>query len=422
MSALAQLLLSQGARVTGTDRLCDRGVETLVIEKLRRLGIAIAPQDGSALGAGVSALVVSTAVEDDNPDMLAASANGVPIRHRADMLAECLSDMRCIAVAGTSGKSTITGMLGWIFEQTGYDPTVVNGAPVLNWQDENSIGNVRIGQSDVAIIEADESDRSLLRFDPEFSTISNISRDHFELEESIDLFAQFARRTAREVIVGPTVPRDRLGKNIYTAQGLPSAEGQTLVYRDTEFICPQPGRHNLENALVAVALCDRFGIELGPVRAALAGFAGIERRLQTVGRFQCARVIDDYAHNPAKIAAAWRTAAHGARRVIGIWRPHGFGPLHAMRCELVNTFKALCSSSDRLVIMPVYYAGGTTERRTTSRDLVDLLLEAGLPAHYLSDYDGLRHYLERNATAGDTILMMGARDPRLAQFAHELVL
>jgi UDP-N-acetylmuramate--alanine ligase len=420
MSALAQMLLARGAQVLGTDRLCDQGTQTPTLSKLKSAGVEMRPQDGGALTKDVAALVVSTAVEDDNPDVIAAASLGIPIRHRSEVLSAAIAGQRCIAVGGTSGKSTITGMLGWIFEQCGLDPTVINGAPLVDWARPDRVGNFRAGASDIAIIEADESDRSLLRFQPEFSTISNISRDHFELDETVAIFRRFAELTSRETILGPGVDPEQFTGRTFQARGIFDDAAGRFIYHGTEFKSPLPGRHNLENALVAAALCEHFGIALETLRDALQSFGGIERRFQIVGSFKGARVVDDYAHNPAKIAAAWRTAAAPDGRVIAVWRPHGFGPLHAMRSELTDTFRRLCRAEDILFILPVYYAGGTTSRKIDSEEFVRGLVEARISAKYLTDYQKLHAELESLATPGDTILLMGARDPQISEFARML--
>jgi UDP-N-acetylmuramate--alanine ligase len=167
MSALAQVLLGQGMRVSGSDRHFDRGEDLEVIAKLRGAGVRFLPQDGRGVTAGTAGVVVSTAIEKGNPDLEAAECRAVPVMHRAEMLARAAAGKRCVAVTGTSGKSTVTGMIGWILDQAGADPVVVNGAPVLNWVTPAAVGNVRLGKSDLWVLEADESDRSLLRYHPD---------------------------------------------------------------------------------------------------------------------------------------------------------------------------------------------------------------------------------------------------------------
>ena len=201
MSALAQALAWGGARVTGSDRLWDRGVEMPVWEGLRRAGVELVRQDGSGVDAETSAVVYSTAVEEGNPDFAAARRFGVPLRHRAEMLAGLAEGKRVAAVAGTAGKTTTTGMAGWVLEQVGMDPTVVNGGGLVDWASGGLPGNARRG-GETWVLEVDESDRSLLEFRPAWSVLTNISQDHFSLEEVRALFREYAGRVTEGVVCG----------------------------------------------------------------------------------------------------------------------------------------------------------------------------------------------------------------------------
>lgn len=420
MNAVAQLLLAQGSRVTGSDRLLDQKTTTPTLAKLEKHGIRMFPQDGSGIDSSTNAVVYSTAVEADNPDMEAAMDNEVEMYHRSEILAKLLDDKQLIAIGGTSGKTTTTGMLGWVFEQLKLDPTVVNGAPLVDWTNPERIGNVRIGESNIAIIEADESDQSILKFRPSWSTITNISQDHFDLEETLEIFSEFSRQTSETIICGPTVPLDKLGSdNIYQAN-FEAKQTRSFRYRGVDFSIQLPGQHNLENALVAVVLCDRYGLDLAEVADALENFKGIERRLQRIGGQNGIEVFDDYAHNPAKIKAAWTTLTPTSERILGIWRPHGFKPLHTMRHELCKVFKEVMRIYDKLYILPVYYSGGTATCQTTASQFVDLLREKGVNACFVPDYPTLAQMVGQEASSGDTILCMGARDPQLPRFAKEI--
>ena len=192
-------------------------------------------------------------------------------------------------------------------------------------------------------------------------------------------------------------------------------------YKGISFRCPSIGRHNAENAHVAVVLCDLLGLNLSAVRNALSSFAGIERRLEKVGAANGVTVIDDYAHNPAKIRASWQALVPAHRRILGVWRPHGFGPLAAMMNELAETFAEVCRPGDHVYILPVYYAGGTTKRQATSDDLVRELKARHVPAVRVKDYEALQACLTKTARPGDSILCMGARDPELPLFARRML-
>lgn len=416
MNALAQALKNEEWTVSGSDRYEDQGQELDVIRKLKAGGVRFCAQDGSGVTPETGAVVVSSAIEDDNPDLAAAARLGIPVRHRAEMLAELVQDMQTVAIAGTSGKTTVTGMVGWLLEQMGADPTVVNGGILVNWADTQHIGNVRHGRSGLCVVEVDESDRSLLRFAPDWALITNMSADHFTMAETEALFLKFRGQVRRDCLAGwdPGMPWQGLCPML-------SREGARFKYEGAEFEIPLLGAHNAENALQAVVLCRRLGFDLFRIRDALRHFKGIQRRLERVGETGRVSVIDEYAHNPAKIAAAWRAVAPYFSRVTAVWRPHGFRPLALMCHDLIDTFTAVCRPNDRLYIMPVYYAGGSVVRNMNSDFLVDALRERGVQATWTTDYEALMELMVTDARQGDVALCMGARDPGISRFARDLV-
>jgi len=416
MSALAQVLLARGIRVTGSDRFHDRGEDTGIIRALERAGVTLFRQDGSGVRSGLSAVIVSTAIENDNPDIKRAKEIGIPIVHRADALAELMSRGESVAVTGTCGKSTVTAMIGWILEHAGMNPTVVNGAAVIGWESDRSPGNARPGREDLWVVEADESDRSLLSMEPDWAVITNAAADHFSEQEARDLFSAFSART-RKGVVGSLFDSDFFeGFN-------PSVgpDGSVFTKDGTVFRIHLPGRHNAENAWHAIAMCGRLGVAPGVCAEALCGFSGLRRRLEKVGASRGVAVFDDYAHNPAKIRAAWNAVAEGGRRVIGVWRPHGFKPLRLMMDDLEGSFSDLCRNGGILFVMPVYDAGGTADRNINSDVLVERLLRRGAPARFVATMDEAAMRACDSARDGDVILVMGARDPRLPDLCREIL-
>jgi len=397
MNGLAQLAAELGDSVTGSDRSYTPGGASF--SWLEELGVAFFPQDGSGITLQTGRVVYSTAIEADNADLVAARTLGIPLYHRADFLKELIGNDEVIAVAGTAGKTTTTGLLGWIFECLGKDPTVYNGAGVLNWKEASRPGNVRMGNSGLWIIEADESDKSFLTFHPSHSVITNISKDHFELDQLHNMFDQFESQTA-----GLTI------------------RGSSGAFAELEVNVPMMGRHNLDNARCAAKLCLDLGMSREAVFEAIGRFEGIERRLEIAGNTHGITIIDDYAHNPAKIGAALRAVSETYACVHAFWRPHGFTPLAQGMDGLVEAFSSHWQAFGGTIhILPVYYAGGTVERKTTSEELVERLNSAGIPASYVPDYDVLQDELEARAQPGDAILGMGARDPELPLFARKLV-
>lgn len=416
MNALAQALKGSGWAVSGSDRYEDQGQGLDVIGKLKRAGIRFYPQDGSGVTGDTGAVVVSTAIEVDNPDIAAATRWGVPVRHRAEMLAGLVQGRTTVAIAGTSGKTTVTGIVGWLLEQLGADPTVVNGGALVNWADDRRIGNVRSGRSDLCVIEADESDRSLLNFHPEWALITNMSADHFSLAETESLFRQFRGQVRRECLAGwdPGMPWQKVRPEL-------TRTGARFDYLGVDFEITLLGAHNVENALQAAVLCQRMGFDLARIRDALSRFRGVQRRLEKVGESAGVAVIDEYAHNPAKIAAAWRAVSPYYSRVAAFWRPHGFKPLDSMFDELAAMFTEVCRPQDRLYLLPVYYAGGTVSKLRNSDALVASLQARGVPAVEVPDYEALMEAMLREVRSGDVVLGMGARDPGIPEFARALV-
>ncbi len=395
MNGLAQLAAQSDYSVTGSDRAYDSN--SALFQALEKMDIRIFSQDGSGIDEQTHQVVYSTAIESDNPDLIKAKGLNIPLLHRAEFLKELIGKDELIAVAGTAGKTTTTGLLGWIFESLGKDPSVYNGASVVNWQKPHQPGNIRKGSSNLWIIEADESDKSFLNFHPAHSIITNISKDHYELDELHAMFNQFEEQTSGATIRGP-------------------------VTDDFNLQVPMLGKHNQENARCAAKLCVKLGFNLEQVTDAVSRFKGIERRLEIAGKTEDVTVIDDYAHNPAKIAAALSAVAEAYGTVHAYWRPHGFAPLFQGMEGLVETFsKHWKQYGGSIFILPVYYAGGTVDKKTNSSNLVNHLVSAGVPARLVQDYTTLKHELEERAQSGDAILGMGARDPDLPQFAKRLV-
>lgn len=417
MSALAELLLAMGHEVGGSDRSFDQGHQLDVLDKLQRMGLELLPQDGLAIESSTTALLVSTAIEGDNPEIAAAKKLGVEIIHRADMLQRIAKGHRVVAIAGTAGKTTTTALVGWLLEQCGLDPTVVNGGVIMNWSTPDRVGNCRVGASDLFVLEVDESDKSLLNFHPELSAITNVSKDHHSLEEVIAIFSQFAAQTKQPVLCGEGVAE----KLSLTAHEAPPSSHSThrVTYRGIEFNVPLIGRHNAENALMAIRVCEALGCSLETICEVLPDFRGVGRRLEIVGEYNGARVIDDYAHNPAKIAASWRAVRESANRVLGFWRPHGYKPLGDWKDELADSLAAAMGPGDQFFVLPVFYAGGTANKIITAEEWVAQLQQRGIAAKFVADYAALEHELAA-AKSGDAILGMGARDPDLPKFARKL--
>ena len=418
MSAIAQAYLDAGAEVTGSDRLADHGDMTDILKALQAQGVAIFPQDGSGIGEATTKVIVSTAIESDNPDLLVAKERGIEVLHRSAALAELVEGKKLIAVAGTSGKSTTTAILGWLLAQAGLDPVVINGAAVAGWGTESRVGSVRFGEGEWCVIEADESDRSFLRYNPVHAIITNQSADHFDIDETHRLFGQFKALVSGTVI--DTVPQD--------IEILPASTPwkTRFVYHGKVFSVPMPGRHNVLNSWQALELASSLGISDEVLRRGLLTFPGVERRLQRVGTTaDGAMVIDDYGHNPAKLSAAIAAVKGAVSSVTVLWRPHGYTPLRHTMHDLASAFASSLGENDKLVLLSVYDAGGTTDRSVNAdalaREIRALGYDNVIYAENAKTLSPEVRALLTTSGPASAILICGARDPDLPRLARSLV-
>ncbi len=408
MNAIAQLYAADGWRVSGSDRFWDQGESLPVFDALKALGVELLPQDGAALTAETRALIISSAVEADNPERVRAASLGIPEVHRAAALAEFTQRGDLASIAGTSGKTTCSGWLGWVLAECGLDPNVVNGGGILGWKNPASPGNVRLGPpGNVWVAEVDESDKSLLRFSPRWALITTLTADHWPLDETIGLFRDFAARVRETIVCGPGVAAQLRGDPRIRAELLEVGQGI-----DT----PLPGEHNRINAACVLRLAEYCGADPQLARRALATFQGIERRLQRCSPpGSSAAVFDDYGHNPEKIAAAIRAVQTQTGRVTVLWRPHGFAPLRQNFEALATAFADTLRAQDEAWILPVFYAGGTAPKGIEGADLAAAIGRQGKKALALEQYPATV-----DLAAGDVLLVMGARDPELPRFAERI--
>ncbi len=430
MSALARLLLAGGWSVQGSDRSRDKGETPEKFQQMEALGVRLFPQDGSGVTQDTDLLVVSSAVEDTIPDVRAAKEKNIPIRKRAEILAGAFNtnDMG-IAIGGTSGKSTVTAMTGWVLYHAGREPTIVNGALMNNFDGSNAI----TGEGPF-VAEVDESDGSIALFGPDVAVITNISLDHKSMDELHQLFGDFAKRaktlvlnldnaesrkiTASDILTfSLTDPAaDFFAENI-----VPQNDGVSFVVQGVPVRLQVPGRHNVANALAAMAAAQAAGVTAKESARALAEYKGIHRRFEIVGTARGVTVIDDFAHNPDKIAATLNTLHEQLGRVFAIFQPHGFGPTKLMRKDLVDMFAAQLKEDDVLVMPEIYYAGGTAARDISSADIVNDVAARGKEACFIPQRQDIAAFLAAQAQPGDRIVVMGARDDTLPAFAQSIL-
>ncbi|GLH67134.1 L,D-transpeptidase family protein [Geothrix edaphica] len=436
MSALAQFAALKGGRASGSDRTFDRNQRPEARAQLEALGVVIHPQDGSGLEGDCAALVVSTAVEEEVPDVVAARRLGVPVLHRSELLAHLVARYRTVAVTGTSGKSTTVAMVFEILRGAGLDPSVITGGELVALQREGRWGNAWAGASDLLVIEADESDGSVVRYHPAVGVILNLQKDHKEMDAVAGMFRLFRAQVREAAVVGEAENLREFAAGAATfgfgegaglrAEGLSlGAERSAFRVGRTNFVIPVTGLHNVENALAALGACQALGVRLEAMAAPLAAFQGVARRFQVLGARQGITVVDDFGHNPAKVSASIRAAhlrvAAAGGRVLAVFQPHGFGPLKFLRAEFVEAFTAELAPRDHLWFLDVFYAGGTASRDITSAEVVADIAARGVATELASSRDWLVDRLAAEANSGDLILVMGARDPSLTDLAKAIL-
>ncbi len=444
MLPLALIVQAQGARIEGSDRALDQGRTPEKFDWLRAHGVTLHPQDGSGVTRPDQIVVATGAVEETVPDIGAARRVGAAIKTRPELLSELFNAApTSIGVAGTSGKSTITGMIAWILHQTGRDPTVMNGAVMKNFADaDHPFASALIGGSDLFVSEVDESDGSIARYVPTVAVVSNISLDHKSMEELRDLFGGFVQRAATAVLNLDNPETAALAQELPPGKAITFALGEEAADLSAHDLQPQPtgmrfrliegwsefdvrlnvpGAHNVANALAALGAVKALGVSTAEAVKALESFAGIRRRMEVVGTVNAVTVIDDFAHNPDKIAATLKTLHAFDGRLLILFQPHGFGPLKLMRREFIDGFVGLMREDDVLLMPePVYY-GGTTDRSVGSEAIAEGVREAGRQAEALPDRAACGDRIVEMARPGDRILVMGARDDTLSSFAADLL-
>ncbi|MEO1041415.1 MAG: Mur ligase family protein [Pseudomonadota bacterium] len=445
MRPLAEYLRAGGHTVAGSDRSFDQGRFPDLADRLRGMGVGLFPQDGSGLTSSDQVLVTSSAVEATIPDVAAAQDIGARQMIRAELLAELTNGASTsCGVAGTSGKSTTTGMLAHLLSETGRDPSVVNGAVMLGKQGTNDPAQGwRRGASDLFVAEVDESDGSIARYNPSVGVITNVSEDHKTMDELEALFGGYAERSKRAVLGIDSEPVALI------AEGLPPEKIVTFslgarpeadfvahdIRRDGGFLTarieqkggepvslrlPLIGRFNVANALAALAAGTLLGVPLAEGAPSLVTFGGTARRLQHVGSHRGVTVIDDFAHNPDKIGASLKTLTDHFSRVFLVYQPHGYGPLRSFRPLYEAAFADALRPVDSLLVTEPAYFGGTVEKTDDAKRLVQTLADQSFQVTYAENREAFRSVLTQTQER-DAVVVMGARDDSLSDFARSLL-
>jgi UDP-N-acetylmuramate--alanine ligase len=365
---------------------------------------------------------------------------------RPELLSALFNDAPCgIGVAGTSGKSTVTGMIGWILHDCGRDPTVMNGAVMKNFiADDTPFASALVGKGEAFVSEIDESDGSIALYAPDIAVLNNVALDHKSMEELRELFGDFLAKAGRAVVnlddaesavlanaiadeklIGFGIENDAADLAASNIVEAPLSVAFDLAERVSGENCrvelAVPGRHNVSNALAAIAVARACGVGLAEAAASIGRFQGLRRRFEIVGTARRATVIDDFGHNPDKIAATLKTLHAFPGRLLIFFQPHGYGPLKKMGAEMVQCFADYMSEEDRLIICDPVYFGGTTDKSVGSDAIVENVAEAGRHAEHIPDRAACGTRLAALARDGDRIIVMGARDDTLSVFAADIL-
>jgi len=430
MSAIASFMADKGHVIVGSDRTFDRNEGHSVYQLLKCKGITIVPQDGDGLDGSFDCAVFSTAVEPDRPEVIKAKELGVAIKTRPEYLAEIVEEFKTIAISGTSGKSTTSGMISFAMKELGLRPNFIGGGRVKQFRTAANPGNAITGDSDYLVIEACESDGTIVNYKPLHSAILNLDLDHHTIDKTAGMFQTLIRNTKEMVVLNAddkNVTRLQAKEAItFSIENPSDYRANSVVYhpfstdftiRGTRCSLSMPGKYNLHNALACIAMLSEMGVSLEKLAGVLPEFRGIERRFDILLDDGKHLVIDDYAHNPHKISSLMEAVKNTRDRVCYIFQPHGFAPTRLMKKEYVEAFIRNLRDGDHLVLLPILYAGGTAMRDISSHDLAEGIRAGGRSVEVV---DGREKILER-ASEWDTLVVFGARDETLADFAHDIV-
>ncbi len=435
MSALAQYAAASGITTSGSDRFFKEGEYNVMREKLEAAGIQCFPQDGSGLTEDTDAVIVSTAIEETVNEVVLARKYQIPILKRSALLALVAESKKTIAIAGTSGKSTTTGMLFHILSTAGYEPGIISGAGLIDLIEKGKIGNAFLGKGEWLVIEADESDGSITQYAPYSGVLLNIEKDHQEIDQLLELFSIFKKNTKELFIVNRSHPLAKkfsqdaahdfgIDKNSgagFIASGF-SQNGFISNFKINEvpFSLHQPGEHNMENALAAACVAAQTGITLYDSATALKNYKGIYRRHQVIGQKNGVLLIDDYAHNPVKCAAAIRACYALGKKVIAWFQPHGYGPTRFLKNEFVREIGEALRPNDEIWMSEIFYAGGSAEKNISSLDLIKELKAKDKNAYFVENRNDFLQTVRPHFEVETVLLLMGARDPSLEDFAKNI--
>ena len=450
MSALAQMAACLGCDTSGSDRALNSPENARIINALRDRGVKLYPQNGSRYDAATppAALVYSTAIEEDNPDFVKAPS-GTRRLHRSVAMKLLVEKSSCpiFAVTGSCGKTTVSAWLAESLDRLGASPSMISGGLANYFIRDGFAGNYAKGHGALCVLEADESDKSLLNYTADHAVVLNIGTDHYSKAELADVFRSFLRNTRKSAVLedrvlesvgldcvnhlnvalfssDPAAPASLHGFKVFRVTDYrASAEGVSAWINGIHFRLPVPGRHNAANAAAVTAGLSLLGYEMDRIRPAVEAFSGVWRRFDYAGRNELGTgVYDDYAHNVEKICSCIESAHEVCSgRVLFLFQPHGYGPFGFMRKELYPALEQVLEPNDLFAFLPVYYAGGTTSFEPKAEAVAAEYAERH-PGRYcfFPDRASVRDFMKTHLGASDLVVVMGARDNSLSDWAREL--
>jgi len=435
MSAIAQYLSGIGKQVSGSDRFFTPNTYNETKEKLELEGIHCFLQNGEGITNKTELVVVSTAVENTVFEVQKAIELGIPIIKRSELLALIANSKKTIAIGGTSGKSTTSAMLFDILKFAGLQPSIISGAGLVSIIRDGKIGNAEVGNGEWLVIEADESDGSIVQYHPTIGLLLNIDKDHQEIDELLNIFTQFKNNTKDKFVVNLSnalsaqlssnesldFSIDQNSSAAYIADNF-RQDGFSIQFsiKGIPFSINTVGKHNMENALAATCIANIIGVSLPICSQALNQYEGFYRRHQVLGEKKGVWIIDDYAHNPAKCAASIDACQNISPKVIAWFQPHGYGPTRFLRTDFVKEIAQVLRPTDEIWMSEIFYAGGTAVKDISSNDLINDIRNLGKNAFFVEDRNDFLAEVRSHLTDNCVLLLMGARDPSLENYSKQI--
>jgi len=478
VSAIAGFMADKGHIVFGSDRAFDKDPGHPLQKIFQSMGITIVPQDGDGIDDTFDLAVFSTAVEPDKPEVIKAKSLRIPVKTRPEYLAGITDSFKTIAVAGTSGKSTTSGLLAFLMKRLGLGPNFLGGGRVKQFKSFSNPGNFITGHSDFLVIEACESDGTIVNYKPWHSIILNLDLDHHTIDKTAQMFEILMENTKGKIFVNaddknllkpinviePKISLKLSFRQVVSRNPVPcektldsrskdcgndktpeesnkqqpkssiitfsihnpshyKAEGITYHPFSTDFSVngkrfslSLPGEYNLYNTLSCIAFLSEIGISRDDIANVLPGFEGIERRFDIHLNEGERLVIDDYAHNPHKISSFMKTMKYQKEKICYIFQPHGFGPTRLMKKEYITAFAENLRDTDHLILLPIYYVGGTASKDISSQDLADGIRAFGKSVEVIQK----REDIIKRVHDYKTYVVFGARDETLSDLAEAI--